>query len=77
MIDKTIEKYLKEEFRNDMENQKTVALKKYPELMKLANRIAKDVAKEINKEAPKIKSEMPYRQQFVLEEVINILRGWV
>jgi uncharacterized Zn finger protein (UPF0148 family) len=66
-----------EEWRDDMENQKSVAIKKYPELMKLANKIAKDVATEINREAPKVKSEMPYKQQFVLEEVINILRGWV
>ena len=77
MIDKTIEKYLVEDWKGDMGNQRIVALKKYPELTKLADKIAMDVAKRINQEAAKVKSEMPYRQQYVLEEVIRLLRDMV
>lgn len=51
-----------------------VAISRYPELEELAMTIAKDVCKRINKDAPKIESKMPYRQQYVLEELLKILQ---
>lgn len=48
-------------------------LERYPEFKKLVSKIAEQVAVTINKEAKKIQSEMPYKCQFVLEEVIQNL----
>lgn len=80
-----IGKYLKEEefeaFWKPREKKQNAnvsqAIKKYPELSKLARELAHDLVKEINQKAPKIKSEMPYREQFVLEEIIELLKKWV
>lgn len=47
---------------------------KYPELDKLAREIAIDVGDEINKQAPKVKSKMPYKEQYILEKIIEILQ---
>ena len=49
------------------------SLDKYPEFKELANDLADEITKKINKEARKIESKMPYKSQFVLEEVIKIL----
>ena len=48
-------------------------LERYPEFKKLVSQIAEQVAVTINKEAKKIESDMPYKCQFVLEEVIQNL----
>ena len=50
---------------------------KYPELNKIAREIADHTCQEINKRMKDINSEMPYRKQYVLEEVIKILRSKV
>lgn len=50
-----------------------IGLEKYPEFKKAVNKIANDACKAINKEAKNITSEMPYKAQFILEEVIKIL----
>lgn len=54
-----------------------IGLAKYPEFKELANDLADEVLRKINKEAKKIESEMPYKSQFVLEEVIKILEDRV
>jgi len=48
-------------------------LKRYPEFTPLVNKIVSTVIREINAEARKIQSEMPYKAQFTLEEVIREL----
>lgn len=51
---------------------------KHPELDYLAVQIAGDVIRRINKDAPKVKDDsMPYKAQYVLEEVIKILQECV
>jgi hypothetical protein len=47
--------------------------KKYPELDALAMKIAKAVCVSINTETSSIESKMPYKAQYVLEELIHIL----
>jgi hypothetical protein len=49
-------------------------LERYPEFTKLVQQIANETCKKINWEAHKIESEMPYKAQFVLEEVIQELQ---
>lgn len=55
----------------------TVVSKEYPELQRVSNEIAKKVFKAINEAAPKIKSEMPYKAQYILEELIKVLQDAV
>ena len=65
-----ISKYLNEDskgFEND------VRMKKYPELEKLAMKLAKDLGNEINRKTENLKSDMPYKAQYVLERIIEIL----
>ena len=50
---------------------------KYPELDEIVKEIADHTCAEINKRVKDVKSEMPYRQQYVLEEVIEILQSRV
>jgi len=50
---------------------------KYPELDKIAQKIANDTGKNINKSVQNVKSEMPYKAQYVLEEVIKHLESMV
>ena len=47
--------------------------KKYPELDKISKDISRLVGDEINKRTDKVKSEMPYKAQYVLEKLIEIL----
>jgi len=51
---------------------------KYPELEKIAMEIAKETASRIN-ELPvhEIQSAMPYKRQYILEKVIEILQAAV
>jgi hypothetical protein len=48
-------------------------VEKYPELRKIADRIAEKTAVMINTETQKVSSKMPYKAQWVLEEVIKDL----
>lgn len=48
---------------------------KYPKLNAAANSIAQDTLKAINQAAQKTEDEgMPYKAQYILEEVIKILK---
>ncbi len=52
--------------------------KKYPKLNAEANRIAQDTLKAINQASQNIEDEgMPYKAQYILEEVIKILKDRV
>jgi hypothetical protein len=60
------------------EEQKILSeAKKYPELDKLAKKLAIALGDNINKETAKIKSEMPYKAQYVLEKIIGMLEAAV
>lgn len=52
-------------------------LERYPEFKELVNKLANEVSEKINKEAKKIESEMTYKCQFVLEELIRELESRV
>ena len=49
----------------------------FPELDKVSLELAHVVSKEINKRVKSIKSEMPYKAQYVLEELIRHLEEMV
>ena len=51
--------------------------KQYPELDEIAMNIAQEIGRMINGSVVKIKSEMPYKSQYVLEEVIMHLEAAV
>ena len=51
--------------------------KQYPELDEIAMNIAQEIGRMINGSVFQIKSEMPYRSQYVLEEVIRYLEAAV
>lgn len=53
--------------------KKTAPSQKYEELRVIVDRIARDVAMKINAETAKVKSDMPYKAQWVLEELIKDL----
>lgn len=52
-------------------------IKKYPELDAIAAEIACDTFAKCNAKTRDVKSEMPYRAQYVLEEVIKHLENGV
>lgn len=54
-----------------------IGLDKYPEFKPLVDEIVANVCNKINNKAHHIESEMPYRRQFTLEEVINRLKELV
>lgn len=60
-----------------MKNTETVAtgLERYPEFENAVNKIGADVFAMIAKEAGKIESDMPYKFQFLLEEVVKDLQN--
>jgi hypothetical protein len=49
----------------------------FPELDKVSLELAHVVSKEINKRVKNVKSEMPYKAQYVLEELIKHLEEMV
>jgi hypothetical protein len=49
----------------------------YPELDRIAKEIADDVLKRIDRVVEPIKSKMPYKTQYVLEEIIERLEAQV
>lgn len=51
------------------------AMETYPELDNLASKIADDTADAINKSVKGVKSPMPYKAQYVLEEVVKDLKS--
>jgi hypothetical protein len=53
----------------------TESQEEYPELRKIADKIADDTAERINKEVKDVKSKMPYKAQWVLEEVVRDLEN--
>ena len=56
---------------------KADVIKKYPELDTIANEMACETLAKINAKTRDIKSEMPYRAQYVLEELIKHLEACV
>ena len=50
---------------------------KYPELYSISEEVAQMVATEINQRVQSVESEMPYKAQYVLEELIRILEAAV
>lgn len=46
---------------------------RYPELAEVSMRLANEVCVKINAEARLVESAMPYKAQFILEEMIKIL----
>jgi hypothetical protein len=48
-------------------------IKKYPELDEIATEIARKVLSQCNTKTRDVKSEMPYKAQYVLESIIEIL----
>lgn len=47
---------------------------KYPELRTIVDRLSREFVTKINAEAGKVKSEMPYKAQWILEELIKDLQ---
>jgi len=62
---------------NQRRSSRDVKAGGYPELDVEATRIADQVAGIINEAASKIKSEMPYKAKYILEEVIKDLEEMV
>ena len=48
-------------------------IKKYPELDKIATEIVADTIAKCNSKTREVKSEMPYKAQYVLEMIIQQL----
>jgi hypothetical protein len=72
MTDKLVNKYLTEYKKHYIPGPE-----QYPELDDLAEEIAGLVGREINKRVRTINSKMPYKAQYVLEEVIKHLEEQV
>jgi hypothetical protein len=51
--------------------------KEYPELDKIADEITIEVVKLINAKAYTVESKMPYKAQYILEEIIKNLEAKV
>jgi hypothetical protein len=51
--------------------------KRYPELVAIARTLTKKICEEINIQSSRAKSDMPYKAQFVLEELIKNLEKLV
>ncbi len=64
-------------FLNEYKKEYIQGHDQYPELDKLALEIAHVVSKEINKRVKDVKSKMPYKAQYVLEELIHHLEEMV
>ena len=57
--------------------KKEDVIKKYPELDMIATRISDAVLMALNYEVKDVKSEMPYKAQYVLEMIIQKLEAHV
>lgn len=69
---KKFEKYL-----NEYTKRYIPGHEQYPELDKLAEEISGIVGREINRRVRNVTSKMPYKAQYVLEEVIRHLEEQV
>lgn len=58
-------------------NEQMSSVKRYPELEKAASEIRKQIVPLINKAARETQSEMPYKAQHILEELIKQLEELV
>lgn len=47
----------------------------YPELNKIAEKLAGNILNDINVQAQRVESEMPYKSQWVLERIVEILQN--
>jgi len=61
----------------DMDDVVLPGLKRYPEFKPLVDELRVMVVRAIQAKADKIESQMPYKQQFVLEELIQQLQELV
>lgn len=48
-------------------------MEKYPELTEIANKLGLELLRRIHEETAEIKSEMPYKFQYVLESIVGKL----
>lgn len=48
--------------------------KQYPELMQIVEILADEVSIKINQAALEVQTEMPYKEQWILEELIKVLQ---
>ena len=74
----TFERHVREgqyKYGGYMEDGGSVDPEKYPELRKIADKIADETAEKINQEVKDVKSKMPYKAQWVLEEVVRDLEN--
>lgn len=46
----------------------------YPELMQIVEILADEVSIKINQAALEVQTEMPYKEQWILEELIKVLQ---
>lgn len=66
-----------EGFHDNTPSKPLIGLQRYPEFKPLVDKIVREVVTQINAEARKIQSEMPYKAQFTLEEIIKELQDRV
>lgn len=50
---------------------------KYPELYSVAREVVRETCDRVNRDVIGVTSKMPYKAQFVLEEVIRLLKASV
>ena len=72
-----VAKHKQAEGPKDTEGRPIFGRERYPEFKPLVDKIVVSVIRQIQAEADQITSEMPYKQQFTLEEVINQLKDRV
>lgn len=51
--------------------------RKYPELHALAEELAREFLARIEERAGQVESEMPYKRQYTLEEVVRLLEAQI
>lgn len=72
---RTYPRYLtRDELGTKSPNEFGSKIQTYPELQKIAKDIAKQTGALINNKVKNVESEMPYKAQYVLEELIKILQ---
>jgi len=52
----------------------TEASSEYPELQKVVDKLVEEFMSQIHEETDKVESEMPYKKQWVLEEIATTLQ---
>jgi hypothetical protein len=65
------------EFFEQQDSPKESPIEKFPELDAIADKLAYDTAMKINKSVEGVKSKMPYKAQYVLEQLIKMLQAKV